>query len=188
MREYDPRTCDSVVCNDHFTETDTDPQLRLYVIFKLGVGVSIFHLKRKCRGDRVRRPSEFGYQCIASYLPGGATIGLNRFGETSKAGLNTFMRDRFITLDQLRRTDHIGMENDSELTRRTICQRKMLVFRMLGFSEMLPCQFEVGERIQLSITAFPTRFDTSRGVLGTFLSSDILQFRLGSPKASVQPI
>ncbi len=74
-------------------------------------------LKGQCRRDGIRCALELGQQGIAAKLKYTTPIFDDGVTEALKGVPDSLVRKLLVLLDQCRRADHVGMQDDSELAR-----------------------------------------------------------------------
>ena len=60
LRKHDVWTCQGVICNDHFSKTDADPEYRTKFVPKRTIVLGIVGLESQGCRDCIRRPVELG--------------------------------------------------------------------------------------------------------------------------------
>jgi len=73
-------------------------------------------LKSQRGADRIGRLGEFSNKGIASDLTSDPSMAIDGFRKLSKRLLNALVSERLVQLHQPRGTDHIGVQDDHELT------------------------------------------------------------------------
>jgi hypothetical protein len=111
-----PGTGHRVVSDDDFTEADTDAKLWLHIARKARVEFSVVYLEGQRRCNGVRCACELRHQGIAAQLVSEAILAGDDRGKAPESVLNPGVGGRLVHMDERRGTNHVGMQNDRQLT------------------------------------------------------------------------